>query len=183
MTQFNDFQQIKRQLYAMRNGIIADTLRRAGSTHRLIFGVNLPQLSEIASGIQPNAEMARRLWQDTALRESMLLAPMIFPPEEMTVQEARLWIQTVSGTECADILCHRLLRKLPYSYELALECAKSSKEIERYIALRILWHFIGIHPDEIYSIAEAEIKCNNSMTLRLARQTLDEIQFLREVEE
>ena len=177
MTQFNDFQQIKRQLYAMRNGITADALRRAGSPHRLIFGVNIPQLADIAATIPADADMARRLWQDTALRESMLLAPMIYPPQEMTIEEARQWVTSVSGTECADILCHKLLRKLPFAFELAMECSRSQEPLQRYIALRILWHFINNSPGEIKTVAEAELLRNDPMTQRLARQTIDEITF------
>ena len=30
MTEFNRFQQIKRNFFAMRNGIVADTIRRGG---------------------------------------------------------------------------------------------------------------------------------------------------------
>ncbi len=40
--------EIKQRLYAMRNGVIADSLRNAGSPYRSIFGLNLPQLTEIA---------------------------------------------------------------------------------------------------------------------------------------
>ncbi len=177
MTQFNDIQLIKRRIYAMRNGVVAQALRTAGSPHRLIMGVNLPQLVEIARSTGTDANLARTLWQDTPTRESMLIAPMLFPAEEMTFDEASHWIETTLGTEATDILCHRLLRKLPFAYELALKYADSPNTLWRYASLRILWHFIATHPAEIKAIAQRELAANDPLTHKLAAQTLDEIEF------
>lgn len=177
MAQFNDIQLVKRRIYAMRNGITAQALRTAGSPHRLIMGVNIPQLVEIAQTIGPDADLARKLWRDTPTRESMLLAPMIFPISEMTLEEACQWIESTVGTEATDILCHQLLRKLPFAYELALKYADSENPLWRYAALRILWHFIAKHPAEIKNIALRERGRKEPLTARLAAQTLDEIEY------
>ena len=60
-TSFNDMQTVKRAFFAMRNGVIADTLRRAGSPFKIIFGLNLPQISEIAARTPHTAGLAERL--------------------------------------------------------------------------------------------------------------------------
>lgn len=177
MTQFNDIQLIKRRIYAMRNGIVAEALRTAGSPYRLIMGVNLPQLVEIAQSTGSDAQLARTLWRDTHTRESMLIAPMLFPVNEMTFDEASQWLETSVGTEATDILCHRLLRKLPFAYQLALKYADSDNPLWHYASLRILWHFIASHPADIKTIAERELKADNPLTRKLALQTLDEIEF------
>ena len=44
-----NLQQIKSRFMAMRNGIVADALRKGGMPHKVIFGLNVPQLSEIAT--------------------------------------------------------------------------------------------------------------------------------------
>ena len=49
MSEFNQIQLIKRRFFAMRNGIVADTIRKAGFDYRMIFGLNLPQLKDIAA--------------------------------------------------------------------------------------------------------------------------------------
>lgn len=79
MPEYNRMQLIKRRFYAMRNGIIADTLRKAGLGYKIIFGLNLPQITEIASGLTADADLAEELWADRRTRESMLLAPMLYP--------------------------------------------------------------------------------------------------------
>lgn len=80
-------QMLKRRLYAMRNGIVADSMRHAGCPYRLIFGLNLPQLTEIAAVTGKSAEMAESLWNDSDLRESALIAPMIYPVEALTPEK------------------------------------------------------------------------------------------------
>ena len=88
MTQFNDMQSVKRQFFAYRNGIIADTMRKAGSPFKIIFGLNIPQIKQIASEIGKNKALAAKLWNNTTTRESMLLAPMIYPADELDIAEA-----------------------------------------------------------------------------------------------
>lgn len=62
--------EIRQQFYTFRNGIIADTLRKAGDPHRIIFGLNLPQITDIARLIGLDASLARELWADTSCREA-----------------------------------------------------------------------------------------------------------------
>ncbi len=50
MTSYSRMQEMKRAIYAMRNGVVADALRSARSPYRFIMGVNLPQLKEIEIG-------------------------------------------------------------------------------------------------------------------------------------
>ena len=46
---YGPMQTVKRRFFAMRNGVIADVLRKGGSPFRTIFGLNLPQIAEIAA--------------------------------------------------------------------------------------------------------------------------------------
>ena len=131
MTEFNKLQTVKRRFFAMRNGIIADTLRRAGSPYRIIFGLNLPQLTEIATEIGQDADLAIQLRDNVTTRESQMLAPMIYPIEELTEDKAEQWIDAAQSTEAIDILCHRLLRHMPFAYGLMHKYADSPVELQR----------------------------------------------------
>lgn len=114
-----DIQEIKRRFFAMRNGIVADTLRKAGLPHKMIFGLQLPQLSEIAREAGPSRPLARELWMDADVRESRLLAPYIFPPEELSLDEAAEMAASLRSREEADILAWRLLARSPFALRLA----------------------------------------------------------------
>lgn len=67
-------QEIKKEFFAYRNGIIADTLRRSGYPHKVIFGLNFPQIKDIATRIGTDHQLGLSLWQDAEVRESRLLA-------------------------------------------------------------------------------------------------------------
>lgn len=102
-------QTIKRRFFALRNGVVADTMRRAGAPYRVVFGLTLPQVAEIASQHGKDADMARRLWRDRSTRESLLLAPMLMPAEALSPEEAMDWVSTAVSTEVLDVLCLKLL--------------------------------------------------------------------------
>lgn len=101
---------IKHQFLAFRNGIVADALRKAGDPHSVIFGLQLPQITEISRSLPHDAELARTLWQDRNVRESRLLATRIFPADQLTVDEAYDMIRDVCTREEADILTFYLLK-------------------------------------------------------------------------
>lgn len=110
-----NLQGIKRQFMAYRNGIVSDTLRRAGmDCYKVIFGLNVPQLAHIAGTLRQSTELADALWADSGVRESRLLAVYIFPPKEVSEEKAfRLMAETQTQEE-ADMLAFRLLRRLPF---------------------------------------------------------------------
>lgn len=130
-------QEVKHRCFAMRNGAVADTMRRMGAPYRVIFGVNLPQLKEIASHIAPDAALAASLWATDSTRECVLLAPMIMPPGEFTIEMARDWIASAPSAEAIDVLCLKLLGRMPYIADLADELLLSDSELTRYASMRL----------------------------------------------
>lgn len=125
---------VKRSFFAMRNGIVADTLRKAGVPHKTIFGLQLPQLSEIARGLDKDVEMARALWKDNDVRESRLLACYVMPVEQLSLEEATEMGQEVLTREEADILAFRLLRYHPEAERLATAFASSENSTSKYLS-------------------------------------------------
>lgn len=180
MSDFNPLQNIKRRFFALRNGVIADTLRRAGSPFKIIFGLNLPQLADIAAELGHDPSMADTLWNNTSTRESMLLAPMLFDASVLPESKARSMISDISDVEVADVLCHRLLRHTHYAYSLAVDLASSEKDFDRYCSMRILGHFIRSESDEIERIASDETRKECRLTYGPALQIVEEIEFMRE---
>ncbi|MCM1067630.1 MAG: DNA alkylation repair protein [Muribaculaceae bacterium] len=147
MPTYSPMQTVKRHFFAMRNGVIADTLRKAGSPFRVIFGLNLPQIVEIARLTGPSQELAEALWANSGTRESMLMAPMIAERESFTKADALRWIDTIPTAEVADILCQRLLRSMPYAWELAEElAADSEKHMNQYTGMRLAFNLVSTDP-------------------------------------
>lgn len=175
-----DINPIKKQVYAMRNGIVADNLRKSGAPYRVIFGVNLPQLTEIAGGYSQSAQLASALWNDNGTRESLMLATMLYPADEFSRDIAEQWISESPSAEISDILCHRLLRRQPYAYDLAETLCNSTDPASRYTGLRLMFNLLPANIDTTREYASREAALEQRETYMIAHSLLDEIAFLTE---
>lgn len=180
MTKFNDMQVVKRRFFAMRNGAVADNMRKLGASYRIIFGLNLPQIVEIANETPQDSSLAEALWNNKSTRESQLMAPMIYPREQYGFDVACRWVSEISTIEVADVLCHRLLRHMNYAWQLAEVMIKSTVVMERYVALRLMFNLLPGNMDEIKHYAEEEKAKEEPLTMLLCHQLLDEIAFICE---
>lgn len=153
---FNRMQQAKRMMFAMRNGVVADVLRKGGSPFGIIFGINLPQLADIARQIGPDRDLAERLWANTTTRESMLLAPMLVEPDSFGEADASRWLEGVPCNEVADVLCLKLLRCLPCATDLVETYRNSDERQLRYTALRLMCNIARQYPEMARKVADDE---------------------------
>ena len=129
---------VKKQFMIFRNGALADTLRQAGYPHAVIFGLNVPQIADIARpiGFNSDAEMARALWSDSRVRESRLLAAYLFPVD-LPQEEALEICRGAQTPEEADMLVFRWIRRrgdMPHMLQLMRE---GTTQAEKWCATAI----------------------------------------------
>lgn len=172
---------LKKEFFARRNGVLADAMRRNGDPHAFIMGCMLSDIIEVASRIAPNAGLSRELWRDRSHRECRLVAPMLFPRDEMTDEEARRWALDVQTEEEVDVLCHRLLRHLPCAAPIALELIDNDAPLVAYTGWRLVANLLAATadplPPALQSKAQAALSTSStSVPLRdlLMRLTNDE---------
>lgn len=197
-------QRVKRRFFAMRNGALAQQMASfGGRKYQINFGLNLPQISEIAHEFLPggaeytaivqeesfdSAEFARKLRDNRSTRESMLIAPMLFPVEKLTLEEALDWTRSALTPEVADILCMKLLRNFPEAHAVAGELLSGRESpIAVYTGLRLLLNLLQIGKT---GANETEEMLQNSMekfpvdtdplTRGVCRQLREEIEFYRQ---
>lgn len=177
----NAKQNVKRRFFAMRNGMLADTLRNAGCPYRIIFGLNLPQLREIADAFGYDEALAEELWRNDSTRESRLLAPMLVNPATFSPEHAEGWIAELkSSAEEIDYLCHSLLRKTGYFTSLIEKYKGSDDAPLRYLALRLAFSLLATNPGRTLTLAENELERNEGFTAAIARQLRDDAKYLLE---
>ena len=134
-----ELREVKQQFFALRNGLLADMLRKQCQlTQKVIFGLNLPQIRDIALRAGEDAELASRLWADVDCRESRLLAPMVRPADA----GALAWLGEVLTVEEADVVCHRLLCRCPGALDAARAALADERPLVRYAALRLLLNLL-----------------------------------------
>ena len=119
---------IKHDFFAYRNGMVSDALKKAGSPHKLSYGLQLPQLSEIAKKLPSDMALAEKLWQDKDTRESRLLSFFLFPKELVGMKKAKELIEDLQTREEAEILVFRLFRHLPFTLSLSETIKKSNPD-------------------------------------------------------
>lgn len=121
-----------RQLFfALRNGIVADAFRKAADPHRMVFGLQITQLSDIARQIGlPAHDLATQLWNERDCRESRLLACWLFDTAALEADEdlALSLARDVQSREEADILVFRQLRRLDSAPRLLKRLREVSAE-------------------------------------------------------
>ena len=141
--------EIRKEFFAFRNGIVADKLRKAGDPHSMIMGCLLVDISAITARIRESindkeqlAAIASELWEDTKSRECRLAAPMLYPAEEMSLEEALQWCQTVETVEIADNLCHKLLRHINDADTLFRHLIADERPLIKYTGYRLLLNLL-----------------------------------------
>lgn len=179
---FNSMQILKRRFFAMRNGLLADQLRRAGSPFRIIFGLNVIQIKEIAADYGHDASMAAKLWANATTRESMLMAPMLWRSEDFTADELVALCGSSPHAEVSDMLCHRLLRGRCDAPAIVDKLAASELPLMRYTALRLALAMLGdgMAAERAAELAANELAANEPLTRALAMMLKDSAEFLLE---
>ena len=155
-------QEFKKEFFAFRNGVVADKLRAAGDPHQVIMGCQLADVIAIVGHYDKNAQLAQALWDNVEHRECRLAAPMLYPVEEFGINTAVEWCQSVESVEIADVLCHRLLRHLPYAKDLWEKLRSNDNPMVRYTAWRLLLNLLIMNriekSDELCSIVDKELE-------------------------
>ena len=143
-TMHETVKEIKGKLRLFMNGVLSQSLREKGVKYRLIFGVELPRLREIAADYEQNHELAQALWKED-IRECKILAAYLQPAESFDAELADFWMESVHNTELADYLCMALLRRLPYASQKAFQWIASGDRMAMYTGFRLMSHlFITI---------------------------------------
>ncbi len=177
-TEYNQMQSVKRRFFAMRNGVIADTLRRGGSKFRIIFGLNLPQIIDIAREIGPDPQLAAQLWANSSTRESRLLAPMLMTPADYSEDQVLELCHDIIDIEEADIFCHRFLRHHDSAEAIAERLSSERNPMMRYVALRLMFNIVSRHPAKASEMAKRLSDSPAGFVRSLAARLLAEAQFL-----
>ena len=136
--------QIKAQLRLFMNGVLSQSLREKGLQYRLIFGVELPRLKEIAAGYEQNHDLAQALWKED-IRECKILAAYLQPVETFDAELADFWMESVHNTELADYVTMALFRRLPYASQKAFQWMASENRMEQYTGFRLITHLFALH--------------------------------------
>ena len=188
--------EIKSELRFYMNGALAQSLRERGLRYRLIFGVELPRLKEIAARHTPDHDLAQALWKED-IRECRILAGYLQPVETFLPELADIWLEAMHDTEIIDYTCMNLFRRLPYAQTKAFQWIALDDVLTQYAGFRLMCHLLREHStgqqdngsttqqviardlDELTDHAEAAQASDNSLLRQIAHDVLAQLRHLR----
>ena len=80
--------EIKNSLRLRMNGIAAKAMKDNCQRYRLVYGVPMHELREIAASHEKDSSIAEKLWA-SGVREEMLIATMMIPNDQMNEDRIR----------------------------------------------------------------------------------------------
>ncbi len=180
--------ETRKEFFAFRNGIVADKLRKAGDPHSMIMGCLLVDVQGIAQRTREGvtdeeqlAAIAAELWADTNSRECRLAAPMLYPAEQMSLERAMQWCQSVETVEIADNLCHKLLRHTADANTLFRHLITDERPLVKYTGYRLLLNLLllgKVQPTaQLKTAIEAEATTTQPHTSLLLKDILEELEL------
>ena len=172
--------EIKGKLRLFMNGVLSQSLREKGLKYRLIFGVELPRLKEIAAGYEQNHELAQALWKED-IRECKILAAYLQPTETFYPEIADIWVEQIHNSELADYVCMALFRRLPYASQKAFQWIASDERMIVYKGFRLISHLFATlgtemnerSCNEFIDQAQAILQSDDLLLKQAAQSALD----------
>lgn len=180
--------EIKGKLRLFMNGVLSQSLREKGLKYRLIFGVELPRLKEIAAGYEQSHNLAQALWKED-IRECKILAAYLQPTDSFAPELADFWMESISNTELADYVCMALFRRLPYASQKAFQWIASENRMEAYTGFRLMSHLFTLlgadmnerSRNEFLDQAQTALQSNDLLIKQAAQSALDRYSSCSEV--
>ncbi len=123
------------------NGEAAGQMENRGIRYKLNFGVGLVALREKAKGLPVDSELADRLWH-RKIRETMILATLITPKEDMNLEKGLEWSGLIDNCELVEQAALNIFSKVASAESLAEEWFKSDDVYLNALAFYTLgWRF------------------------------------------
>lgn len=119
---------VKRGLRGVMNGTVSQSMRDKGLAYKVIFGVELHRLQEMAAELPHDAALAGALWKEN-IRECRILAGMLYPPSAYDADLAELWVEQMNFAEEAECTVMYLFQHLPYASQKAFEWIAREEEM------------------------------------------------------
>lgn len=119
--EFDLYQQIKKDFFSLRNGIVAEILRKVDTSHQFIYGLTVPEFISLSKKYPKDMILGLKLWNDKKTRESRLFSLYLIPVKQLEKNKVIEMIKDVSTREEAEMLAFKILKHLPYAKELLEE--------------------------------------------------------------
>lgn len=138
--------KIKTEFRLAMNGVASQSMREKGSPYKVIFGIELPRLQQIAGEFPKSHELAGYLWKEN-IRESKIMATMLQPIESFYPEIADIWVEQMPAHDIADIAVMNLFQHLPYASDKAFIWVAADEEMFQYCGWMLMARIMMRRPE------------------------------------
>lgn len=125
-----EYSDIIKQLESLANPEVITGMARYGITPEKSYGIPIPVLRDIVSGLEKDHELAERLWCHGS-REARILASLVEDPRMVTEKQMEHWAGEFGYWEICDQVCMNLFQNTPLAWLKAGEWALREDESHR----------------------------------------------------
>lgn len=174
--------QIRTDLRLSMDGVVAASMRAKGINYRMNFGVKIPRIKEISTKYKSGKALAELLWNEP-VRELKILATMLYPANEMSLDTANRWVKGIENQELREQVCRNLFQEVPNVDELVVDWIQSSDEKVRNTGYWLYARLCLAHVEVIEAIPATLLLENalldlKSDSLLLRQSALNALKFL-----
>ncbi len=131
------YQSLLSKIKLLRNGDIADAMKRTGAHYKMNWGVSLVILRQMAKEFEPDHVLALKLW-NKQWRETMILAMLLDEPQKVTEEQMDFWTKSFESIEIAEIASTHLWVKSKFAFVKALEWCRGKKHLVRFTGIHLI---------------------------------------------
>lgn len=128
---------IKQSFRLWMNGEASRSMREKGLLYNLNWGIPLMRLKAMAADYPKDLQLAAALWQEN-VRECRILALLLCPAEEMSLQEAVEWGGRLNNQELAEIAATSLFQYIAEAPALAFLWMETDSSMLQLCAFNVL---------------------------------------------
>jgi len=132
-----NFQLALSKIKLLRNGDIADAMKRTGIEYKMNWGVSLVILRQMAREFELDHILALKLW-NKQWRETSILATLLDEPDKVNEEQMDYWTKTFENGEIAELASTHLWVKSKFAFVKALEWCRGKKHLVRFTGIHLV---------------------------------------------
>lgn len=176
--------KLKQSFRLYMNGVASNSMRQKGLNYKVNWGISQVDLRNMALDYGKDKDLGELLWREQS-RECRLLATLIMPTNEMTIDMAMDWAGHAENIELAESLVFNLFQYMSEAKRLAVRLLNADSCIMRLCAYNLMCRLLRRSiecSDELYVMvlkkAAGDIKSDNRQLLHAVLNCLNDMAAL-----
>lgn len=141
--------EIKRSFRLRMNGVVSASMRQKGVQGYLNWGIQFPELKQMAAKYQKDYDLALALWKEN-VRECKILSTLLMPTRVMSSDMVSLWMEQIETQEIAEYATYNVFQYVDNASIFAYLWMSSGRQLEQICGFNLISCLFkqGATPDE-----------------------------------